>query len=104
MALPLFPVTEDPGPNLMALLEKSGTTVAIGGGDHPFTAPHATTVAALRYRGGVVMAGDRRATAGNLIAHRAMEKVFPADRYAAVAISGTAGTAMEMVKVFQVQL
>jgi proteasome beta subunit len=104
MALPLFPVTEDPGPNLMALLEKSGVGIAPGTSDHQVTAPHATTVAALRYRGGVVMAGDRRATAGNVIAHRAMEKVFPADRFAAVAISGTAGTAMEMVKLFQVQL
>jgi len=104
MALPLFPVTEDPGPNLIALLEKSGVPMPTVNGDHQVNAPHATTVAALRYRGGVVMAGDRRATAGNIIAHRAMEKVFPADRYAAVAISGTAGTAMEMVKLFQVQL
>ena len=66
--------------------------------------PHGTTVVALRYADGVVMAGDRRATAGNIIAHHAMEKVFPADRYSAVAIAGTAGMAMEMVRLFQVQL
>src|SRR6202044_2469864 len=66
--------------------------------------PHGTTVVALRYADGVVMAGDRRATAGNIIAHHAMEKVFPADRYSAVAIAGTAGMAIEMVKLFQVQL
>ena len=59
---------------------------------------------ALRYADGVVMAGDRRATEGNIIAHRAMEKVFPADRYSAVAIAGAAGMAMEMVRLFQVQL
>jgi proteasome beta subunit len=50
------------------------------------------------------MAGDRRATEGNLIAHRAMEKVFPADRHSAVAIAGAAGPAIQMVKLFQTQL
>jgi len=52
----------------------------------------------------VIMAGDRRATAGNVIAHRSIEKVFPADRYSAVAISGSAAFATEMVRLFQVQL
>ena len=70
----------------------------------PVQAPHGTTVVALRYADGVVMAGDRRATAGNIIAHHAMEKVFPADRFSAVAIAGTAGMAIEMVRLFQVQL
>jgi proteasome beta subunit len=65
---------------------------------------HATTVVAVRYADGVVMAGDRRATAGNIIAHRAIEKVFPADRHSGVAIAGAAGPAMEMVKLFQLQL
>ena len=50
------------------------------------------------------MAGDRRATAGNVIAHRSMEKVFPADRFSAVAISGSAAMSTEMVRLFQVQL
>jgi proteasome beta subunit len=59
---------------------------------------------ALRYGNGVVMAGDRRATEGNIIAHRSMEKVFPADRHSAVAIAGAAGPAVEMVKLFQTQL
>ena len=67
-------------------------------------APHATTVVALRYADGVIMAGDRRATMGNVIAHRSMEKVFAADRYSAVAIAGSAGMAVEMVRLFQVQL
>ncbi|MGH9046035.1 MAG: proteasome subunit beta [Acidimicrobiales bacterium] len=65
---------------------------------------HATTIVALRFADGVVMAGDRRATEGHAIAHRAMEKVFPADRYSAVAIAGAAGPAVEMVRLFQVQL
>ncbi len=59
---------------------------------------------ALRYEGGVVMAGDRRATEGHLVAHRRIRKVFPADRYSAVAIAGTAGLAMDMVRLFQVEL
>ena len=65
---------------------------------------HATTVVALRYADGVIMAGDRRATSGNLIAHRDMEKVYPADRHSGVAIAGAAGTAIEMVRLFQLQL
>ncbi len=65
---------------------------------------HGTTMVALRYADGVVMAGDRRATEGHIIAHRAMEKVFPADRFSAVAIAGAAGPAIEMVRLFQTQL
>ena len=65
---------------------------------------HATTIVAIRYTDGVVMAGDRRATAGNVIAHRAMEKIYPADRFSGVGIAGAAGAAMEMVKLFQLQL
>ena len=66
--------------------------------------PHATTCVAVRYADGVVMAGDRRATAGNLISHRAMDKVVEADRHSGVAIAGAAGPAMEMVRLFQLQL
>ncbi len=66
--------------------------------------PHGTTVVAIRSASGVVMAGDRRATSGNLISHRSIEKVFPADRWSGVAIAGAAGPAMEMVKLFQLQL
>jgi proteasome beta subunit len=58
----------------------------------------------VRCADGVVMAGDRRATAGHLISYRTMEKVFPADRHSGVAIAGAAGPAMEMVKLFQLQL
>ncbi len=66
--------------------------------------PHATTIVALSFKGGVVMAGDRRATMGNLIAHREIEKVFPADEYSCVGIAGTAGIAVELVRLFQVEL
>ena len=67
-------------------------------------APEGTTVLAFRYLDGVVMAGDRRATAGNIIAHRRMQKVFAADGYSAVAISGTAGIAIELIRLFQTEL
>jgi proteasome beta subunit len=66
--------------------------------------PHATTVVAMRYADGVIMAGDRRATAGLSIAHRKMDKVLPADEHSGIAIAGTAGIAMELVRLFQVQL
>lgn len=66
--------------------------------------PHATTIVAATFDGGVVMGGDRRATMGNLIAHREIEKVFPADDYSCVGIAGTAGVAIEMVRLFQVEL
>ncbi len=67
-------------------------------------APHGTTIVALAYDGGVLLAGDRRATMGNLIAHREMDKVFAADEYSAVGIAGTAGVALEMVTLLQVEL
>ena len=66
--------------------------------------PHATTIVALTFAAGVVMAGDRRATMGNVIAHREIEKVFPADEYSCVGIAGTAGLATELVRLFQVEL
>ncbi len=65
---------------------------------------HGTTVLSLTYAGGVVMAGDRRASAGNLISKGDMRKVFPADTHSAVAISGAAGPAMELAKVFALEL
>ena len=67
-------------------------------------APHGTTIVAATFSGGVVLAGDRRATMGNMIAQRDIEKVFPADEYSAVGIAGTAGLAVEMVKLFQLEL
>jgi proteasome beta subunit len=123
MSLPLFPSGSDPGPSFVELLRQtraggarlpSGADSEIVGsaGRQPagFAATlipgitHGTTVVALRYDNGVVVAGDRRATEGNLIAHRSIEKVFPADRHSAVAISGAAGSAIEMVRLFQTQL
>ena len=66
--------------------------------------PHATTIVAATFDGGVVMAGDRRATMGSMIANREIEKVFAADDYSAVGIAGTAGLAIELVRLFQLEL
>lgn len=66
--------------------------------------PHGTTIVTATYPGGVVMAGDRRATAGNIIAQRDIEKVFAADDHTVVGIAGTAGVALEIVRLFQVEL
>jgi proteasome beta subunit len=65
---------------------------------------HGTTIVAATFQGGVVMAGDRRATMGNVIAQRDIQKVFPTDEYSCVGIAGTAGIAVEMTRLFQVEL
>jgi proteasome beta subunit len=66
--------------------------------------PHGTTIVALTFSGGVVIAGDRRATSGNVIAQRDIEKVFVTDAYSAVGIAGAAGIALQMVRLFSVDL
>jgi proteasome beta subunit len=66
--------------------------------------PHGTTVIALRYRDGVIMAGDRQATAGFQVASRRMEKIFKSDELSGMGIAGAAGPAMEMAKLFQTEL
>ena len=73
-------------------------------GAEPVVGRHGTTIVAALFRGGVLIAGDRRATAGNLIAQRDMEKVFVVDDYSAVGIAGTAAIAVEMVRLFAVEL
>jgi proteasome beta subunit len=121
MSLPMFPPADDPGPSFTDLLRRSGLSQPVGPevrrqqdaavptsvgapGGGGIEIRHGTTVAAVRYADGVVMAGDRRATEGYTIAHRSIEKVFPADRHSAVAFAGAAGPGIEMVKLFQTQL
>lgn len=118
----MFPIPDDPGPSFVELLARTRTggppgtpgqavqaALGSGGGgggaaSQAVEAPHGTTICAVRYADGVVMAGDRRATEGHAIAHRRMDKVYPADKFSAVAIAGAAGPAMEMVRLFQTQL
>ena len=112
MSMPFFSPGDHPGSSFTDLLKRVGVQPFVESFDESrfsaptpgFHVPHATTCVALRYSEGVVMAGDRRATSGNLISHRAMEKVVPADRFSGVAIAGAAGPAMEMITLFQLQL
>jgi proteasome beta subunit len=106
---PIGPLPLDaplPGSSFTDLLESmgAGPVLNIPPGSSLPAVPEGTTVLALRYDNGVVMAGDRRATEGHLVAHRRIRKVFPADRHSAVAIAGVAGLAMDMVRLFQVEL
>jgi len=98
MTLPTFPKGADPGPSFFELLRRTGGAPPVPtlNADDRLTITHGTTVIAIRYADGVIMAGDRRATSGHLISFRTMEKVFPADRYSGVAIAGAAGPAMEV--------
>ncbi len=84
-------------PNVLPTSRAAGP----GAGD---LAPHGTTIVAATFPGGVVVAGDRRATMGNMIAQRDIEKVFPADEFSIVGIAGAAGLAVELVGLFQVEL
>jgi proteasome beta subunit len=105
VTLPFFAPAEDPGPSFTSLLRRVAPLQPWPESkDSAINVRHGTTVTALRFADGVVMAGDRRATEGNFIAHRAMQKVFPADRHSAVAIAGAAGPAVDMVRLFQTQL
>ena len=109
-----------PGPTLAGLTGALAPGALAPGAPSPAgrealaAVPHATTVVSLTFgatggpgsgaAGGVVMAGDRRATAGNLISKRDIEKVFPADDHSVVGIAGTAGLAIELVRLFRVEL
>jgi proteasome beta subunit len=66
--------------------------------------PHGTTVLALKYADGVVVAGDRLATEGNRVASRGIEKVFPTDSHSLIAIAGAAGPALEMARLMRIEL
>src|SRR5262245_36669559 len=105
--LPSFGPGLDPGSSFVDLLRQVAPHELPGAalgtatiGNAPVEITHGTTVLAVRYQGGVVMAGDRRATAGYTIASRRIEKVFPADDFSGVAIAGAAGPAVEMVRLF----
>ena len=77
---------------------------AVPQGNAADLAPHGTTIVGVTFPGGVLLAGDRRATMGNIIASRDIEKVFPTDEFSAAGIAGTAGLAIELVRLFQTEL
>ena len=81
-----------------------GSRSGFNGASATDLAPHGTTIVAATFPGGVVVAGDRRATMGNMIAQRDIEKVYPADEFSIIGIAGSAGLAVEMVRLFQLEL
>lgn len=83
------------------LLPGAGAAVAGHSGDG---LPHGTTIVALKYPGGVVIAGDRRSTQGNMIAGRDVQKVYITDDYTATGIAGTAALAVEFARLYAVEL
>ena len=97
---------------------RAGNVPAAGRGGAPFGAPaqppgavqpvpdlpHGTTIVAMDYADGVIMAGDRRSTAGSVIAQRDIEKVFRSDDFSCVGISGVAGIGLELARLFQLEL
>jgi proteasome beta subunit len=98
VGLPLFDATSDPGPSFYHFAAATGLSTTAR--EARELSPHATTVIAVRYDGGVVMVGDRQAT-GNYIASRDVRKIEAADRFTAIAISGTAARGMEFIKMAQ---
>ncbi len=114
--LPLFASGTDPGPSFFELLRRT-TPDALPGGNlprvnlsagglpgTPIEVPHGTTIVCIKFAGGVVMAGDRRATEGYTIASRRIDKVSQCDHWSAMAIAGAAGPGMEMVRLLQTEL
>lgn len=83
------------------LLPVGGTSDGARAGD---SLPHGTTIVALRYPGGVLIAGDRRSTQGNMIAGRDVQKVYITDDYTATGIAGTAALAVEFARLYAVEL
>lgn len=85
------------------LLPGAGAGVAAGSAALP-DLPHGTTIVALAFDEGVIMAGDRRSTMGSMIAQRDIEKVFRSDEFSCVGIAGAAGIGLELVRLFQLEL
>lgn len=86
------------------LLPANRPAPQVPGGHASLDLAHATTIVAIVFKGGVLIAGDRRATSGNLIAYRDMDKVYATDQYSAVGVAGTAGVGLELVRLYEVEL
>jgi proteasome beta subunit len=109
--VPPFPEPSYPlgaNPSFSELLRAAGDPSRVrltpGGPEQTPLVPHGTTVLAMKFTDGALMAGDRRATEGYSIADERIDKVFPADDMSAVAIAGAAGQATEIVRLFQTEL
>jgi proteasome beta subunit len=106
LELPLLGTPFGASPSFVELVRAERPDVLRTSADHAgsLAVPHGTTVLGMKFADGIVMAGDRRATSGNYIADAKMRKVFAADDFSAIAIAGAAGQAVELVKLFQLEL
>ncbi len=90
--------------SFLDLLRREHAHLLVTGPADALEVPHGTTVLSLRYRDGVIMAGDRQATFGYQVASRRIEKIFKTDDLSGIGIAGAAGPAVEMAKLFQTEL
>ncbi|HEY5121129.1 MAG TPA: proteasome subunit beta, partial [Acidimicrobiales bacterium] len=97
MGLPLFDAQSDPGPSFVRFAEMAGLTLAPATSD---LSAHATTVVAVRFAEGVVMVADRQATS-YYVANRDVRKIEAADRFTALAVSGSAARGLEFIRLAQ---
>ncbi len=99
-----FQILKRRHPELLAALNSSNMTSNPAVTGASFQYAEGTTVLAAVYDAGVVMAGDRQATEGYQVSERRIQKVYPVDRYSAIAVAGAAGPCIEMAKLFQVEV
>jgi proteasome beta subunit len=95
---------QESAPGLYAAAPWAPAPMPAAEGGGTLRVPVGTTILAIRYAEGVVVAGDRQATEGFHVAHRRIEKVYKADEYSAIAIAGAAGPSIEMARLFQTEL
>ena len=99
-----FEILKRRHPELLATFDASGGALNAPATETSFRHYEATTVLAVVYNAGVVMAGDRQATEGYQVGERRIQKVYPVDRHSAIAVAGAAGPCIEMAKLFQVEI
>ena len=91
-------------PELLVMSNSSDTVSSAHRSESALRSYEGTTVLAVVYNAGVIMAGDRQATEGYQVGERRIQKVYPVDRHSAIAVAGAAGPCIEMAKLFQVEV
>ena len=99
-----FQILKRRHPELLATLNSPDSASSVRTTESSLRAYEGTTVLAVVYDGGVIMAGDRQATEGYQVGERRIQKVYPVDRHSAIAVAGAAGPCIEMAKLFQVEV
>ena len=99
-----FQILKRRHPELLAMSNSSDAVSSAHTPESPLRFYEGTTVLAVVYNAGIVMAGDRQATEGYQVGERRIQKVYPVDRHSAIAVAGAAGPCIEMAKLFQVEV